>query len=151
MAIRPAALSDQAAIAALIDAAYSHYIPVIGRKPRPMLDDHAARIAAGEHYVLDGMQGIEAVITLTAGAPDALHIFNIAVCPQVQGRGLLRSLLAFAEAEARARGKAMLTLYTNVAMVRNRTIYNHLGFVELGEEDANGYRIVFMYRAVPAL
>ena len=151
MAIRQATASDKAAIAALIDAAYGHYIPVIGRKPRPMLDDHGARIIKGEHYVLEGADGIEAVITLTSEArPDALHIFNIAVHPDWQGRGHLRALLAFAEAQARAGEKAWLTLYTNALMVRNRAIYGHLGFVELREEEGSGYRIVFMERAIPA-
>jgi ribosomal protein S18 acetylase RimI-like enzyme len=148
-AIRQAEAADEAAIAALIDAAYSHYIPIIGRTPRPMLDDHAARIAAGEHFVADAGGGLLGVITLTAGRPDALHIFNIAVRPDAQGRGLLRELLAFAESEARARGKTWLTLYTNVAMTANRAIYNHLGFIELGEEEGQGYKIVFMERAVP--
>jgi len=149
-AIRQAEAADEAAIAALIEAAYSHYIPIIGRKPRPMLDDHAARIVAGEHYVAEGDGALLGVITLTAGHPDALHIFNIAVHPEAQGRGLLRQLLAFAEREARQRGLHWLTLYTNVAMVKNRAIYNHLGFVELREEEGQGYRIVFMERAVPA-
>lgn len=150
-AIRQAEAADQAAIAALIDAAYGHYIPIIGRTPRPMLDDHAARIAAGEHYVAGGAVGLDAVITLTAGRPDALHIFNIAVHPDAQGRGLLRKLLAFAEREARQRGLSWLTLYTNVAMAKNRAIYNHLGFVELREEEGSGYRIVYMERPVPVV
>lgn len=149
MAMRQAEAADEAAIAALIDAAYSHYIPIIGRKPRPMLDDHAARIAAGEHHVLESPDGIEAVITLTSeDRPEVLHIFNIAVHPDRQGRGHLRTLLAFAESRARASGKDWLTLYTNAKMVRNRAIYRHLGFAELREEEGNGYRIVFMERAL---
>ena len=151
MAIRQALLADLPAIASLIDAAYRHYIPIIGRQPRPMIDDHAARVAAGEHYVLIEDGRIVAVITLTSGQPGALHIFNIAVDPQAQGRGLLRRLLAFAEVEARARALNLLTLYTNIAMVRNRAIYGHLGFVEMHEEDAQGYRIVYMQRPVPAI
>lgn len=150
MAIRQAVAADGASLAALIDAAYSHYIPIIGRKPRPMLDDHAARIARGEHYVVeDG--SLSAVITLTDGGDYALHILNIAVHPDAQGQGLLRQLLEFAEATARERHLGMLTLYTNVAMTKNRAIYKHLGFVELREEDApGGYRIVFMERAIKA-
>lgn len=149
VAITPATAADQGAIAALIDAAYAHYIPIIGRKPRPMLDDHAARIARGEHFILVDDHGLQAVITLTAGRPDALHIFNIAVHPAAQGRGLLRQLLGFAEELARQRALHWLTLYTNVAMLKNRAIYSRLGFVELGEEEGNGYRIVLMQRSVP--
>ena len=91
-----------------------------------------------------------AVITLTTGRPDALHIFNIAVHPDAQGRGLLRRLLGFAEDVARQRGLHWLTLYTNVAMTKNRAIYNRLGFVERGEEERDGYAIVGMEREVPA-
>ncbi|MGV8854591.1 MAG: GNAT family N-acetyltransferase [Devosia sp.] len=148
-AITRASAADQTAIAALIDAAYAQYIPTIGRKPRPMLDDHAARIARGEHFVHVTDAGLQAVITLTQGRPDALHIFSIAVHPGAQGRGLLRQLLGFAEGLARQRDLHWLTLHTNVAMVRNRAIYTRLGFVELGEEEGNGYRIVLMQRPVP--
>lgn len=140
-----------AAIAAVIDAAYQHYIPIIGRTPRPMLDDHAARVAKGETYVWAEEDGrVPALITLGAGKlPDALHIFNIAVDPVAQGKGLIRALLAFAEAQARQRGLATLTLYTHSLMSRNRAIYAHLGFEVLGEEDGGGYAIIFMQRAVP--
>ena len=146
--LRLAIATDRAAIAALVDAAYAHYVPIIGRKPRPMLDDHAARVAAGEHFVCHDGADLVGVITLTSGRADALHIFNIAIDPRAQGRGLLRPLLDFAEQQARARGLDWLTLYTNVAMTRNRAIYNHLGFVETGEEEGGGYRIVHMERPV---
>ena len=149
-AIRQAEAADEAAIAALIDAAYSHYIPSIGRTPRPMLDDHAARIARGETYLCTEADGLLALITLGAGKqPDALHVFNIAVDPAVQGRGLIRDLLAFAEAQARKRSLTKLTLYTHALMTRNRAIYAHLGFDVVGEEDGGGYTIIFMQRALP--
>jgi len=63
----------------------------------------------------------------------------------------LHRLIDFAEATARRENKPRLTLYTNVVMTRNRAIYAHLGFTELGEHEApGGYRIVFMERPVPA-
>ncbi|MEO8685376.1 MAG: GNAT family N-acetyltransferase [Devosia sp.] len=147
--IRPARHDDVPAIAALVDTAYQHYIPIIGRKPRPMMDDHAARTHRGENFLLvdDGLP--LAVIALAQEQTDALHIFNIAIHPDAQNRGLLRQLLAFAEAKARHDGLPLLTLYTNQLMTRNRAIYAHLGFVEVGTETANGYNIVFMQRPVP--
>jgi ribosomal protein S18 acetylase RimI-like enzyme len=149
-AIRLARPEDVPAIATLIDAAYQHYVPIIGRKPRPMLDDHAARTARGENFVWDEDGALLAVIAMAQERPGALHIFNIAVHPDAQGRGLLRQLLAFAEARAREDDLALLTLYTNQLMSRNRAIYARLGFVEVGTEEANGYAIVFMQRPVPA-
>lgn len=149
--IRQAGPADVAAIAAVIDAAYRHYIPILGSPPRPMLDDHAGRVAKGETFVCDEAGEVRALITLGAGKlADALHIYNIAVDPAAQGKGLIRELLAFAEAEARARGLARLTLYTHSLMTRNRAIYAHLGFEVLGEENAGGDVIIFMQRAVPA-
>ena len=148
--IRPAGAEDVPAIADLIDAAYQDYVPILGRKPRPMLDDHAARTARGENFVGEDNGALLAVIALAQEHPGALHIFNIAVHPDAQGRGLLRQLLAFAEAKARDDGLPLLTLYTNQLMTRNRAIYARLGFVEVGTEEANGYKIVFMQRPVLA-
>lgn len=146
-AIRPATAADLAAVVALIDAAYRHYVPTLGgRRPRPMDDDQAARLAAGELFVLEDEGRLLGVVTMMARA-DAVHIFNLAVHPEAQGRGLLRLLLGFAEDAARRRNLPRLTLFTNVAMTKNRAIYAHLGFRELHEETApGGYRIVFMER-----
>ncbi|MDB5530009.1 MAG: GCN5-related N-acetyltransferase [Devosia sp.] len=148
VSIRLAQAEDVPAIADLIDAAYQHYVPIIGGKPRPMLDDHAARTARGENFVCKDDDALLAVIALTQEQPAALHIFNIAVHLDAQGRGLLRQLLAFAEAKARDGGLPLLTLYTNQLMTRNRAIYARLGFAEVGTEEANGYKIVFMQRPV---
>lgn len=45
MSIRRAAPSDAESVAALTDAAYSEWVPVLGRKPQPMITDYAAIIA----------------------------------------------------------------------------------------------------------
>ena len=147
--IRPARHDDVPAIADLVDAAYQHYVPILGRKPRPMLDDHAARTQRGENFLCVDDGRPLAVIALAPEQAGALHIFNIAVHPDAQNRGLLRQLLAFAEARARHHGLLLLTLYTNQLMTRNRAIYVHLGFVEVRTEEASGYSIVFMQRPVP--
>jgi ribosomal protein S18 acetylase RimI-like enzyme len=148
--IRPATEADIPAVVALIDAAYRDYIPQIGRRPRPMDDDQHARIARGELFVLEHAAALLGVVTM-AVEPDAVHIFNLAVHPDAQGRGLLRQLIGFAEDIARREGKPKLTLYTNVVMTRNRAIYAHLGFVETREEvTPGGYHIVLMERPVAA-
>lgn len=148
-ALRSATADDIPAVAALIDAAYRDYIPPMGgRRPRPMDDDQAARIAAGELFVIEDDGRLAAAMTLEL-KPESVHIFNFAVHPEAQGRGLLHVMLDFAEAAARREGRTRLTLYTNVVMTRNRAIYAHLGFTELGEHTApGGYRIVFMERPV---
>ena len=147
-ALRPATAADIPAVIALIDSAYRHYVPQIGRRPRPMDDDQHARMANGQLFVLEDNGVIAGVLTMEVQA-EAVHIFNLAVAPDAQGRGLLRQLIGFAEATARRDGKPKLTLYTNVVMTRNRAIYAHLGFVETREETTpGGYQIVFMERPI---
>ncbi len=147
MPIRPATEADLPSVVALVRAAYQHYIPILGgRRPRPMDDDYAARLSDGQLFVLEDGTGLEAVMVMEV-QPEAVHIFNFAVDPVAQGRGVLRQLLGFAEAAARAHGLDLLTLYTNMAMTKNRAIYAHLGFRETREEVApGGYHIVFMER-----
>lgn len=147
LAFRPANESDAPTVAAIIEKAYQHYIPVLGgRKPRPMLDDHAARIARGETFLLE--EDHAAVAVTSMGPEDgAMHIFNIAVHPAAQGKGHLRRILAFAEDRARTTGADRLTLYTNALMTRNRAIYLHFGFVEQRREELpGGYSVVFLER-----
>ena len=149
-AIRLATAEDIPAVITLIDDAYRHYIPQIGRRPRPMDDDQQARLANGQLFILKDDRTLLAVITMEPQV-DAVHIFNLAVHPDAQGRGLLRQLIGFAVDAARREGKPKLTLYTNVVMTRNRAIYAHLGFVETREEvTPAGYNIVFMERPVTA-
>jgi N-acetylglutamate synthase-like GNAT family acetyltransferase len=147
LTFRTAVEADLPTVAAIIDAAYVHYIPILGgRKPMPMLDDHAARIARGETFLLED-EGRPVAVTSMHPENDAMHIFNIAVHPDAQGNGHLRRILGFAEERARAARAGRLTLFTNALMERNRAIYPHMGFVETRQEDVpGGYRIVFFER-----
>ncbi len=152
LTFRTAIAQDLPIVAAIIEAAYAYYIPILGgRKPRPMTDDHAARIGRGETFLLEH-DGRPVAVTSMHQEDDAIHIFNIAVHPDEQGRGHLRRVLAFAEEQARAAGMRRLTLLTNALMERNRAIYRHMGFVEVRQEDApGGYRIVFFERGLAPL
>ena len=151
VSFRIAEAADHDRIAALVDAAYASWVPVLGgRKPRPMLDDHAARIDRGENVLVedDGrLLGVVAMVPEAAG----LHLFSIAVHPEAQGKGLLHAILAEADRRARTAGLGRLTLYTNVLMEKNRAIYRHLGFFEVSIEQAAGYSIVYMERPVAAV
>lgn len=122
----------------LVRAAYAHYVPLLGREPSPMTDDYAARIAAGEAWWVPGV----AVLVLVD--EDGLLLDNIAVAAEARGKGLGRSLIAFAEAEALRRGHRRLWLYTNEKMIQNIMLYTRLGFVETGRETQQAFRRVFM-------
>lgn len=128
--IRPALRNDAGAIGALIRAAYTPWIPRLGREPSPMQDDYAQRIADGQVWVLEEDGDLLGVVLLKDG-PGTLLIPNIAVAPAVQGQGNGRRLMAFAEAEARRRGFAELRLFVNARLLENIALYQYLGFAEV--------------------
>jgi GNAT superfamily N-acetyltransferase len=144
---RPARPEEAGAVRDLVRAAYALYVPRIGREPAPMTDDYAARIAAGEAWVVEDEGSLIAVLVLE-DFPASLQLDNIAITPSAQGRGLGRALLAFTEAEARRRGYAKVTLYTHEKMVENLALYPRLGFVETHRARQSGFARVFFEKAV---
>jgi GNAT superfamily N-acetyltransferase len=139
---RPAKPGDAAALRALVRAAYAKYVPRLGREPAPMLDDYAARIAAGQAWVLEEDGALLGALILE-DEPGALMLYNIAIAPEAQGKGIGRRLIAFTEAEARRRGYGLLRLYTNELMVENVAMYPRLGFTETHRGSEAGHRRVY--------
>src|SRR5215472_1236743 len=92
--IRLATAADVSAIAKIVEEAYRHYIPRIGKPPGPMLDDYAARVSEGVVWVIDEGPIVTGLIVLLP-RPDYLLLDNIAVSPARLGLGLGRRLLAF--------------------------------------------------------
>ena len=127
----------------IVRAAYAHYTARLGKPPGPMLDDYAARVAAGEVWVCGGGDALAGILVLEP-APDHLLLDNIAVAPAWQGRGVGRRLLGFADAEARRMGYAELRLYTHVLMHENIALYRRIGYVETGRIVEKGFRRVYM-------
>lgn len=127
---------------AIVEAAYAPYVPLIGRRPAPMDEDHAAQIAAGKVWISppDG-------IVVLAETPDGLLVDNVAVRPEAQGRGLGRALLDLAASEARRRGLDRLWLYTNAGMTANVAFYARLGWRETHRATQDGFARIFMEKA----
>lgn len=143
MIIRQATSQDRPGIETIVQDAYVAYVPRIGRKPGPMLDDYGELIAAGETFVVEDGGHVLGVLVLK-DEPDALLLENVAVHPEAQGRGLGRGLISFAQEEARRRGHPAIRLYTNEAMTENVAFYERLGFVETHRCEDKGFRRVFM-------
>jgi len=145
--IRPARPEDQARIEEIVTAAYSPYLARMDRKPAPMTDDYAARIAAGETHVVEDDGTVVAVLVLEPGV-GFLLLDNIAVDPARHGSGLGRRLMDFTEAEARRRGYAAVELYTNEVMVENIARYLRLGYVETRRVLDRGYHRVYLRKTL---
>ncbi len=70
---------------------------------------------------------------------DDLHVRRVAVEPGLQRRGIGRSLMAWAEDEARRRGCDGVSVGIRVALPGNLEFYRGLGYVVTGEERHDGY------------
>lgn len=145
--IRLASAGDVAGLTRLFALAYTKYVERIGKKPAPMTADYAAIVAAGDVWVLDSDGVLVGAIVLQS-ADDHLLLSNVAVSPDRQGEGLGAHLLAFAQDEARRRGLGEMRLYTNAQMHENLAIYAHLGWTRYAEGDQDGFRRIFMRKAV---
>jgi ribosomal protein S18 acetylase RimI-like enzyme len=145
--IRVANPNDRATIEAIVQAAYAHYVPRIGREPAPMTDDYGARIGARQAYVIENDGAVRGVAVLVPES-DGMLLDNIAVDPASQGSGLGRALLAFAEAMARQKNMAAIRLYTNAAMTENIALYGRIGYGETHRDGEDGFRRVYMRKAL---
>ena len=146
LSVRRATAADLPAIRALIDAAYARYLTRMDKPPGPMLRDYGPSVDDGTTWVTGSP--IEAVLTLYS-RDDHLYIENIAVHPDIQGRGLGRALMSFAEDEATRRGLARLALVTHEVMTENQAIYARLGYTEVDRRVEDGYRRIYMEKDLP--
>ena len=147
--IRAAIAADVAVIGQIVEQAYRHCIPRIGKPPAPMLDDYAVRVSEGVVWVIEGGDAVAGVIVLLP-RPDYLLLDNIAVALSRQRAGLGRQLLAFAEAEAVRRGYREIRLYTHRTMTENQRLYASIGYEDIGHGTEAGYERVFMRKRLPA-
>jgi GNAT superfamily N-acetyltransferase len=141
--IRGARIDDAGRIREIARAAYARYVPRIGREPAPMVADYDADVGAGRIVVLEVERN---VIGYLVAWPDndAYFIENIGIEPQSQGKGWGRRLINHAATEATRLGLLALRLYTNAAMIENRSMYAHLGFVETHRVTEEGFNRIYM-------
>jgi N-acetylglutamate synthase-like GNAT family acetyltransferase len=141
--LRPATESDVPSVAALVDAAYRHYVERIGMLPRPMTDDYAAVIRDHQVTVAEHDGAIVGVVVLTV-TDEGFLIDNVAVHPSRRGTGLGRTLLQFAEAEARRVGFDAIHLYTHEQMTENLALYSRIGYLEYDRRSQGAFSLVYM-------
>lgn len=126
---RPATAADAPKVAALVNAAYGHYVARIGMLPRPMTDDYVVVIGSSRVTVVESRGIIVGVIVLDM-TDEGFVIDNVAADPSPSGKGLGKAPLEFAESEARRAGFESIYLYTHEKMTENLALYSRIGYVE---------------------
>ena len=145
--IRPATPADAPAIAALVNRAYERYLSRMDRTPAPMLDDYDKLVADGVVTVFDDGGRVCGVLVAWVDG-DSFYIDNLAVDPDIHGRGVGRTLLSVADELGRRAGCRRLWLYTNEAMSENLEYYPRQGFAEFDRRVDKGYVRVYFERAL---
>lgn len=148
--IRRAVLADAPAVDALTQAAYAKWVPIIGRKPRPILADYSTAVVDHRIDLVEIAGQLAALIELDQQL-DHLLIVNLAVHPDYQGQGFGKMLLAHAESVARDASLAELRLYTNKLMTVNIALYQRRGYtVDREETIPTGGAAIYMSRRLLA-
>ena len=141
--LRPAVPADAPALAALVDAAYGHYVARIGLVPGPMQEDYAEVIRTWDVTVAEQDGAIVGLVVLGV-TDEGFLLENVAVHPARQGTGLGRALLEHAETVARRAGQESLYLYTHELMTENLELYRRVGYVEYDRRRTGEFSRVFM-------
>jgi GNAT superfamily N-acetyltransferase len=138
---RRATAADLPRVHEVIAAAYAKYRTRMDILPAPVLRDYAGPVQQGLLWVVgDPVMGLASLIPETG----ALLIENVAVHPDVQGTGLGRRLLEFAEQEAARHGLTRVRLYTHEVMTESQAVYARLGYQEVRRATEDGYRRIFL-------
>jgi GNAT superfamily N-acetyltransferase len=148
LSFRRATSADVSIIREITRAAYSKWVSVIGREPKPMMADYEQAVA--EHVIDLCEQGGRPIALIELiPKPSYLLIENVAALPDRHGDGIGGLLLERAEAIARSLGLSELRLYTNAMFATNIAFYARRGFEEfLREPHASGGEVVHMKKSV---
>ena len=140
--IREAVITDLDAVKACVVAAFDVYTERIGKPPGPMLLDFAAEIEARHVWAAESRSKVVGVL-IQYETEQGFYIDTVAVRPHLQGTGIGRTLLQFAEGEALRRGYDSIYLCTNVKMTENQAFYPRIGYVEYERKFDGGYDRIF--------
>ncbi len=143
--IRPFDAADAAAVRTIFIRVNRHLAPdhlaeafdaYVLRSLREEIDRIADYYGSrdGRFFAVEQMTSIVGFYGLECTEPDAMELRRMYVDPSRRGRGIGRSLLAHAEAQARQLGKARLILSTSELQVAALSLYRASGYSERRNE-----------------
>jgi GNAT superfamily N-acetyltransferase len=145
---RRATSADASTVREITRAAYTKWVAVIGREPRPMTANYEQAVI---DHVIDLLEEDGRPIALIEFIPEPSHLLieNVAVLPDWQGSGIGTVLLGHAETVARSLQLNEMRLYSNALFLTNISFYAHRGFSEfLREQHAKFGGVVHMKKPV---
>ncbi len=145
--IRIAKLKDENQIIDCINSSYEKYIERIGKKPAPMLSNYKEKIINKHVHVMEKDNTILGLVILVPKT-DHLYLGNLAVQPRMQGKGIGRQLMEFAERLSICSGLPEIRLFTNEKMYENLVIYPKLGYTEIERKTEDGYNRVYFKKTI---
>jgi GNAT superfamily N-acetyltransferase len=148
MDIRVATSFDVPSIDACVTESFKDYIPLIGKKPAPMLTDYSEVVKKHFAFVAltDGL--IAGVLTIYDTRDDFMWMDVLAVFKKYRGLGIGKKLIAYAENFIAGKGKSECRIYTNVKFEKTIAVYRHLGYVEYQRMREDGYDRIFFRKNV---
>ena len=112
-----------------------------------MVADFAAAIENENLYVLTGNGRIHGFVVFYPRG-DHLHLENVAVDPEYQGRGDGFRLIEFVEQAATNAGYDRVELYTNAKMTENLEFYPGLGYEAFARKIEDGFDRIYFRKAL---
>lgn len=133
--IRKAIPEDSENLKQCMESAYSIYQHRMGGARLPPMDadylseikNYPVWVCVSEGNILGGL--------IMLFENNRATIANIAVLPELQGRGIGGELMRFAQSKAREKGYSELHLATHVLLDENISLYRHLGWEETGRDE----------------
>ena len=143
ISLRPATVEDAPAVAECVNAAYRHYLERMEIPPGPMTEDYDEVIREWGVTVAEDGGNIVGMLVLSITEKGFL-LETVAVIPAMQGKGVGKTLLEFAESEALRQGFDSIYLYTHEKMTENQVLYAKVGYVEFDRQTVDGRPRVYM-------
>ncbi|AEI94382.1 GNAT family N-acetyltransferase [Roseobacter litoralis] len=146
--IRKARKEDETAVRHCAEHAYAQYVAAIGKKPAPMVADFSSLITLGRvHVAIDAKDRFCGFIVFYEKG-DCFFLENVAVHPDMAGKGIGKQLILFCERMAKHADTTSVRLYTNAKMTANLSLYPHLGYRETERRHEDGFDRVFFEKPV---
>ncbi|HEX2114365.1 MAG TPA: GNAT family N-acetyltransferase [Alphaproteobacteria bacterium] len=140
--LREATAADAELLSRLIISAFSTYEvrldpPSSSLKETP--DAIRAKFATHGGAIAESEGKAVGCVLFTPEEDSVLYVGRLAVDPMWRRRGVARALIAYAELEARRRGRDTLRIQVRIPLVSNQQLFKSCGFVEVSRETHPGY------------